>query len=114
MKLLILFSEILAKEVERNRLQKEEAVRNVQYESEKVSRVDNENRKLDIAIKTIEGRFNLKEKEAENLQEMNDKMREEMKGLVMEIERSREYITKLERDFNSIQDQRNEVMGLRF
>jgi len=114
MKLLIFFSEILAKEVERNRLQKEEAVRNVQYESEKVSRVDNENRKLDIAIKTIEGRFNLKEKEAENLQEMNDKMREEMKGLVMEIERSREYITKLERDFNSIQDQRNEVMGLRF
>ncbi len=64
-----------------------------------------------MAIKTIEGRLNLKEKEAENLQEMNDKMRDEMKGLVGEIERTREYTIKLERDFNSIQEQRNEVMN---
>jgi len=115
----------LAKEIERFKLQKEEALRNVQYESEKVfvkfrnyfskykkvERVDNENRKLDMAIKTIEGRLTLKEKESDNLQEINDKMRDEMKGLVMELDRARDYSNKIEREFNSLQDQRNEVLN---
>ena len=115
----------MAKEIERFKLQKEEALRNVQYESEKVfvkfrnyfskykkvERVDNENRKLDMAIKTIEGRLTLKEKESDNLQEINDKMRDEMKGLVMELDRARDYSNKIEREFNSLQDQRNEVLN---
>ena len=63
-----------------------------------------------MAIKTIEGRLTLKEKESDNLQEINDKMRDEMKGLVVELDRARDYSNKIERDFNSLQDQRNEVI----
>ena len=40
----------------------------------KASRLDNDNKRLDVTLKALEGKYGLKEKEANHLQEMNEKV----------------------------------------
>jgi len=90
--------------------QNDEIYRSLQQETDKSGNLQNEKRRLEKILQALEEKLEVEEREAQNLNEINEKLKVKVKELLEETSVSRDFIEKLETQLTYLQGKQSQEL----